>query len=68
MLRAAPGGKRTTIAFSQEKYSDSLDLDRERGCIRDVPHAHSKDGSLCPDGCIVKAAGVPTAQAPTRAR
>jgi dihydroxy-acid dehydratase len=67
MLRAAPGGERTTVAFSQEKYSDSLDLDRERGCIRDVPHAYSQDGGLsllvgnvAIDGCIVKSAGVPS--------
>jgi len=31
---AAPGGIKTTQAFSQEKLWPSLDLDRESGCIR----------------------------------
>jgi len=42
-----------------------LDLDRERGAIRDVPHAFSPDGGLAvlygniaEEGCIVKTAGV----------
>jgi dihydroxy-acid dehydratase len=63
--RAAPGGKRTTEAFSQsERYAD-LDVDREKGVIRDVAHAYSTDGglavlygNLAEDGCIVKTAGV----------
>lgn len=63
--RAAPGGVRTTQAFSQDKRWESLDLDREGGCIRDAAHAYSADGglavlfgNLAPDGCIVKTAGV----------
>jgi dihydroxy-acid dehydratase len=63
--RAAPGGVRTTIAFSQEKRYDALDLDREKGVIRDAAHAFSKDGglavlygNLAEEGCIVKTAGV----------
>ena len=62
---AAPGGVRTTVAFSQEKLYGDLDLDREAGCIRDGEHAYSKDGglavlygNLAEDGCIVKTAGV----------
>jgi dihydroxy-acid dehydratase len=62
---AAPGRKPSQQAFSQDKQWDSLDLDRENGCIRDAAHAYSKDGglavlhgSLAPDGCIVKTAGV----------
>jgi dihydroxy-acid dehydratase len=62
---AAPGGVATKVAFSQDKYFADLDLDREKGCIRDVPHAYSKDGglavlygNLAVDGCIVKTAGV----------
>jgi len=62
---AAPGGVRTTLAFSQDKYFADADLDRERGCIRDVPHAYSKEGGLAvlygniaQAGCIVKTAGV----------
>ncbi|MDZ5695709.1 dihydroxy-acid dehydratase [Chelativorans sp. M5D2P16] len=63
--RAAPGGVPTQQAFSQERRWETLDLDRETGAIRDVPHAFSKDGglavlkgNLAPDGCIVKTAGV----------
>jgi dihydroxy-acid dehydratase len=62
---AAPGGVATKVAFSQDKYFSDADADRERGCIRDVPHAYSKDGglavlygNLAKDGCIVKTAGV----------
>jgi len=63
--RAAPGGVRTTKAFSQSERYETLDLDREGGCVRDVEHAYSKDGGLAVlfgnialDGCIVKTAGV----------
>lgn len=63
--RAAPGGVPTQTAFSQSRRWKTLDLDRERGVIRDVEHAFSKDGglavlkgNLAPDGCIVKTAGV----------
>jgi dihydroxy-acid dehydratase len=62
---AAPGGVRTTIAFSQEKYFDKTDDDAENGCIRSVEHAYSAEGglailygNLAEDGCIVKTAGV----------
>ncbi len=63
--RAAPGGIRTTVPFSQKNRYPSLDLDRESGVIRNVEHAFSKDGGLAvlfgniaEDGCIVKTAGV----------
>ncbi|MEL0081453.1 MAG: dihydroxy-acid dehydratase [Gammaproteobacteria bacterium] len=62
--RAAPGGVPTQTAFSQSREWD-LDLDRQRGCIRDREHAYSEDGGLAVlagniavDGCIVKTAGV----------
>ena len=62
---AAPGGVRTTQAFSQNKQWPSLDIDRENGCIRNKAHAYSQDGGLAVlygnialDGCIVKTAGV----------
>ncbi len=62
---AAPGGVPTQVGFSQERYFDEPDLDREKGCIRDVEHAYSKDGglavlfgNLATDGAIVKTAGV----------
>ena len=64
-FRAAPGGVRTTEAFSQSKRWDALDKDRERGIIRSAGAAFSKDGGLAVlfgnialDGCIVKTAGV----------
>jgi dihydroxy-acid dehydratase len=63
--RAAPGGVPTQVAFSQSARWDDLDLDREKGVIRSVEHAFSKDGGLAVlkgnialDGCIVKTAGV----------
>jgi len=63
--KAAPGGIPTTVAFSQERRFETLDLDRETGVIRDAAHAFSKDGGLAvlygniaADGCIVKTAGV----------
>ncbi|MDG1821088.1 MAG: dihydroxy-acid dehydratase [Methylophilaceae bacterium] len=63
--RAAPGGIRTTIAFSQSMLYPTLDNDRADGCIRDLAHAYSLDGGLAVlygnialDGCIVKTAGV----------
>jgi dihydroxy-acid dehydratase len=63
---AAPGGVRTTQAFSTNNQWKSLDTDRKSGCIRSGENAYSKDGGLAvlygnvaPDGCIVKTAGVP---------
>ena len=62
---AAPGGKITTEPFCQTAHWESLDLDRENGCIRAASHAYSQDGglavlfgNLAEDGCIVKTAGV----------
>ncbi|MCI6863456.1 MAG: dihydroxy-acid dehydratase [Anaerobiospirillum succiniciproducens] len=62
---AAPGGKRTIEAFSQDNYYQEADSDRASGCIRDKEHAYSQDGGLAVlygnlalDGCIVKTAGV----------
>jgi dihydroxy-acid dehydratase len=63
--RAAPGGIRTTVPFSQSARYPDLDLNRESGVIRDGAHAFSVDGGLAVlygniavDGCIVKTAGV----------
>ena len=62
---AAPGGVRTTQAFSQDKRWDELDRDRTKGVIRSREHAFTKDGGLAvlygniaEKGCIVKTAGV----------
>ena len=64
-FKAAPGGVRTTQAFSQASRWDDLDTDGEQGVIRSVEHPFSKDGGLAVlkgnialDGCIVKTAGV----------
>jgi dihydroxy-acid dehydratase len=65
LYKAAPGGIRTTAAFGQARRWEALDLDREKGVIRDAAHAFSQDGglavlkgNLAEDGCIVKTAGV----------
>ena len=64
LYSAAPGGVRTTQAFSQDKHWE-LDLDRSGGCIRDIDHAYSADGglavlygNLAEKGSIVKTAAV----------
>ncbi|QGK71105.1 dihydroxy-acid dehydratase [Allosaccharopolyspora coralli] len=65
LFHAAPGGVRTTQAFSTENRWSSLDTDSEGGCIRSVPHAYTADGglavlrgNLAEDGAVVKTAGV----------
>ena len=62
---SAPGGKFNIVMGSQGCKYDSLDTDRENGCIRDLGHAYSKDGGLAIlkgnialNGCVVKTAGV----------
>ena len=62
---AAPGMIPTTQPFSQNKRYESLDVDRENGCIRNLDNAYSLDGGLAvlkgniaKEGCIVKTAGV----------
>ncbi|UDW83542.1 dihydroxy-acid dehydratase [Pasteurella canis] len=64
-FRAGPAGIRTTEAFSQDCRWDTVDDDRENGCIRSKEFAYSQDGglamlsgNLAQDGCIVKTAGV----------
>jgi dihydroxy-acid dehydratase len=63
--RAGPAGIPTQTAFSQSTRWDTLDLDRENGCIRSVENAYFQDGGLAvlfgniaENGCIVKTAGV----------
>jgi dihydroxy-acid dehydratase len=62
---AAPGGVRTTEAFSQSNRWKERDTDRTNGAIRSPENPFSKDGGLAVlkgnialDGCIVKTAGV----------
>ena len=40
---AAPGGVRTTVAFSQDKYFAKADEDEKAGCIRSAEHAYSAE-------------------------
>ncbi|WP_243792586.1 dihydroxy-acid dehydratase [Saccharopolyspora gloriosae] len=65
LFHAAPGGVRTTQAFSTENVWSSLDTDAADGCIRDFEHAYTADGglavlrgNLAEDGAVVKTAGV----------
>jgi len=62
---SAPGNRFNLVMGSQDEYFDSLDLDRENGCIRNAQHAYTKDGGLAIlkgnialNGCVVKTAGV----------
>ncbi len=62
---AAPGGRRTISAYSQEARWNSLDMDREHGCIRSIEHPYSQEGglavlfgNLAENGCIVKTGAV----------
>ncbi|MBC9954525.1 dihydroxy-acid dehydratase [Leucobacter sp. cx-42] len=65
LWHAAPGGVRSSTAFSQSERWRELDLNQEGGCIHSVEHAYSKDGGLAVlrgniavDGAVVKTAGV----------
>ena len=64
-FRAGPAGIPTQTAFSQSTRYDSVDNDRENGCIHSYENAFSKEGGLAvlfgniaENGCIVKTAGV----------
>lgn len=64
-FRAGPAGIPTQTAFSQATRWDSLDDDREAGCIRSIDNAYSLEGGLAVlkgniaiDGCVVKTSGV----------
>ena len=63
--QAGPAGLRSQTAFSQNCRFDSVDDDREHGCIRAIEHAYSQEGGLAvlygniaENGCVVKTAGV----------
>ena len=65
IYKSAPGGHFSTRMGSQHAQWDTLDTDREHGCIRAMEHAYTKDGGLAvlfgniaQDGCVVKTAGV----------
>jgi dihydroxy-acid dehydratase len=63
--RSAPGLKRSLEMASHNTLYDTLDTDRENGCIRSVIHPYNREGGLAvlygniaKNGCIVKTAGV----------
>jgi dihydroxy-acid dehydratase len=65
LFHAAPGGVRTTKAFSTENRWSSLDTDAAGGCIRDAAHAYTAEGglavlrgNLAENGAVIKAAGI----------
>jgi dihydroxy-acid dehydratase len=65
LFHAAPGGVRTTKAFSTENRWSSLDTDASQGCIRDVEHAYTVEGglavlrgNLAENGAVIKSAGI----------
>ena len=43
---SAPGGRFSTVMGSQDTRWETLDTDREHGCIRSLEHAYTKDGGL----------------------
>ncbi len=62
---SAPAGIKNLKLGSQGVMFKELDLDREKGCIRDYEHCYFKDGGLAIlfgnialNGCVVKTAGV----------
>ncbi|WP_024876673.1 dihydroxy-acid dehydratase [Saccharomonospora piscinae] len=65
LFHAAPGGVRTTEAFSTGNRWSSLDTDAAEGCIRDVAHAYTASGgltvlrgNLAENGAVIKSAGI----------
>ncbi|MGH3452117.1 MAG: dihydroxy-acid dehydratase, partial [Haloechinothrix sp.] len=65
LFHAAPGGVRTTQAFSTENRWSSLDTDAENGCIHDIEHAYTSEGglavlrgNLAENGAVIKSAGI----------
>ncbi|MEE0118385.1 MAG: dihydroxy-acid dehydratase [Bacteroidaceae bacterium] len=62
---SAPAGVFCNKMGAQSTMYETLDTDRENGCIRSIEHAYTKDGGLAvlfgniaQDGCVVKTAGV----------
>ena len=61
----APANVFSNVMGSQNCRYETLDIDRENGCIRSLENAYTKDGGLAilfgniaKDGCVVKTAGV----------
>jgi dihydroxy-acid dehydratase len=65
LYSSAPGNRFNLALGTQDDAYPTLDADRAAGCIRDLAHAHTKDGGLAilkgniaQKGCVVKTAGV----------
>ncbi|NLG18486.1 MAG: dihydroxy-acid dehydratase [Fibrobacter sp.] len=66
IYRSAPGAMGRNLQIgSQNATYETLDKDRQNGCVRDRAHSYSKDGGLAvlfgniaSKGCVVKTAGV----------
>ena len=65
IFASSPGWIKNLEMGSQINVYKTLDLDREKGCIRNLENAYNKDGGLAVlygniarKGCIVKTAGV----------
>ena len=65
LYRSAPANRFNLSMGSHTTSYYLLDVDRAKGCIRDMEHAYSADGGLAVlkgnialDGCVVKTAGV----------
>ncbi len=62
---SAPAGVFCNQLGAQSTMYDTLDTDRQTGCVRNIEHAYTKDGgmavlrgNIAQDGCVVKTAGV----------
>jgi len=62
---SAPSMQKSTVLGSHSIYYDKPDTDKEKGCVRSVHNAYSKEGGLAvlygniaKSGCIVKTAGI----------
>jgi len=65
LSRSAPGMQRNLEMASQDALYETLDTDRENGCIRSVRFPYNREGGLAvlygniaKNGCIVKTAGI----------
>ncbi len=65
LYKSAPAHRFNLVMGSQDSQYKELDIDREKGCIRNMENAYTKDGGLgilkgniAQDGCVIKTAGV----------
>ena len=65
IYKGAPAHRFNLVMGSQNSQYKELDADREKGCIRNMENAYTKDGGLgilkgniAIDGCVIKTAGV----------